>query len=284
MDAFSYDEGFFSSSMPYDCMVTATIDPLALADAAIIKDNIRTSDKAIEHHGCDSLAATVCKDSSIEVNVQDVNPHRETLVDGVPCSNSDRDNAAPGEVPAHSIEPKCNDEGKSAEPDTVTPQVGITENLAFEDSGLGISQDSGCASALGGCHLKAAANTEDAAPRAIFLACKATRDTQGEAENTENGSVEAAFRGENPASDVVCPLPARRNIRRPMRPSRGIHPIGDSPSVTSQTLNLSVVIETASEPRPESRKRAAVKQTSETAKRARKSDEGIFLFLATPNC
>lgn len=153
----------------------------------------------------------------------------------------------------------------------------MTENLDFEDSGLGLSQDPVCPSALDECLVKAA-------PGAVFLACKAAQDAQGEAENTENGSVEAAFRGENPASDVVCPLPARRNIRRPMRPSRGIHPIGDSPSVTSQTLNLSVVIETASEPRPESRKRAAVKQTSETAKRARKYDEGIFLFLATPNC
>ena len=120
MNAFSCDDGYFPSSIEYDCIAIAATNPVALADAMIIKDNIGISNKAMEHHGCNSLAATVCKDSSIKVNVQNVNPHRETLVDAVPCSNSDRDNVIPREVPAYSIEPKCNDQGISAKPDTVT--------------------------------------------------------------------------------------------------------------------------------------------------------------------
>lgn len=101
----------------------------------------------------------------------------------------------------------------------------MTENLDFEDSGLGLSQDPVCPSALDECLVKAA-------PGAVFLACKAAQDAQGEAENTETDSVEAAFEGGDPALDVSCPSP-RGNICRPLRPSRDIHPIDNSPSSVS---------------------------------------------------
>lgn len=152
-------------------------------------------------------------------------PPPETLVDTVPSEESDYDNAAPEEVSAHRIKPEKNNQRKSAESDTVTSQVSMTENLNFEDSGLELSQDPVCPSALDECLMKAA-------PRAVFLACKAAQNAQGEAENTETDSVEAAFEGGDPALDVSCSSP-RRNIYRPLRPSHNIYPIDNSPSSIS---------------------------------------------------
>lgn len=321
--AFTYDDGFFESSgVGDDDVILTAIDALPPPDAMRIDDDIWTSNNAIDHHGSNILATTFRDEFSVEANVQGADSYRETLADTFPCEKSDRDYVAPVSRNFSEIEPKINDQRNSAEPDTATSPVGMTENLDFKDSELGISQDPVCTSALDECPVKAT-------PVADFLACEAAQDTQGEAERAEkaeNGSVEAALEGKNPASDVVCPSSPRRNICRSMRPSRDVHPIDDSLSfvsakrrhapslqpsrgvqpIMSQTLALSVVIEVASGPlaalprvaestaldfslesvhvpRPESRKRAAAKEMLKEAKRVRQSDEGISLVLTRPD-
>ncbi|KAF6238795.1 hypothetical protein HO173_003302 [Letharia columbiana] len=311
--AFTYDNGFFESSgVGDDDVILTAIDALPPPDAMRIDDDIWTSNNAIDHHGSNILATTFRDEFSVEANVQGADSYRETLADTFSCEKSDRDYVAPVSRNFSEIEPKINDERNSAEPDTATSPVGMTENLDFKDSELGISQDPVCTSALDECPVKAT-------PVADFLACEAAQDIQGEAERAEkaeNDSVEAALEGKNPASDVVCPSSPRRNICRSMRPSRDVHPIDDSLSfvsakrrhapslqpsrgvqpIMSQTLALSVVIEVASGPRaalprvaestaldfslesvhvprPESRKRAAAKEILKEAKRVRQSDE-----------
>lgn len=289
-----------------DHVAIAAINSVALPNAMIINDNTRASDSAIEYHGSNNLATIFCENFTFKAYAQDNNPDRETLVGTVSCEKSAYDNAAPKGFPTHSIEPEISQQRESAEPDTATSQVGMTENIDFEDLGLESSHDPVCASALDECLVKAVANSKEAIPEAVFL------DAQGEAENTDNVSVEAVFEGQDPTSKVIRPS-SHHNICCPMRPSRDIHPMDVSPSfvsgkrrhaqslkpsfgvqpIMSQTFALSVVIKTARDPQtvstrvadpgvlessssendpiqlPESRKRAAVKQILETAKRAK---------------
>ena len=193
----------------------------------MIINNTRASDNAIKYHGSNNLATTFCENYTFEACAQDRKPDREALVDTVSCEKSDCDNAARKGFPTHRIEPEISQQRESAEPDTATSQVAMTENINFGDLGLESSHDPVCASALDECPVKAAANSEEATPEAVFL------DGQGEAENTENVSVKAVFEGENPTSEVIRPSSCHHNICRPVRPSRDIHPIDVSPSFVS---------------------------------------------------
>lgn len=331
--AFICDDGFEPSSTGNAHSSTAVVNPVALLEGIVNNNNIRASENPIQHHDSNNHSTTFGEHSSAETNVQGVNPHRKTLVDINSCEQPHSDNAAPGEVHAHRIEPENKDQRKSTEPSLVTSQVIMTENLDFEDLVHVARRDSVCASALGDCSVKAAANSEETASEVVDLVCKAAQDAHGEAEiaeiaeNAENDSVEAGFEGENPASDVTGSSPSCRISCRPMRPSRGIHPINNSPPsvsnkprhalspqpsrgvqpIMSETFALSVIIKTAQDPqpiptgvldpnlsepsssesdltrRPESRKRAAVKQSPEAAKRAKQCDEGMSLVLIRPD-
>lgn len=108
--AFTHD-GFESTNMGNDHVTTAPTNPVALSDALINNDNIQASDNTIEHHGSSNIATTFCENVSVKANVHGANPPPpQTLVDTVPSEESDCDNAAPEEVPAHRIKPEKNNQ------------------------------------------------------------------------------------------------------------------------------------------------------------------------------
>ena len=316
--AFTCDDGFFESAWTGDDDVIHTaVNPLMPPDATRNNDIIGASNNAIYHRRINILTTISCEESSVGANFQAVESHSETLVNAISCEKSDYDSVGSVGRCFFRIEPEISDQRNSAESDSATSPAGMTENLVLGGMGLGISQDPVCASALDGCAVNAAADSEEDVPPIVLQAYKAAQKTQGEG---EDDLAEKALEGENTASDVLCPSP-RRKTYRPMRPSRGVHPIDDSqpfaerrlapplrPSrgvqpMISQKTALSVVIETASDPRavvprvtdsslmefsssesgyvspPVSRKRATAEETSETAKRVRQSDEGISLAL-----
>lgn len=316
--AFTCDDGFFESAWTGDDDVIHTaVNALMPPDATRNNDTIGASNNAIYYRRTNILTTTSCEESSVGANLQAVESHPETLVNAISCEKSDYDSVGSVGRCFSRIEPETSDQRNSAESDSATSPAGMTENLVLGGMGLGISQDPVCASALDGCAVNAAADSEEDVPPIVLQAYKAAQKTQGEA---EDDLAEKALEGENTASDVLCPSP-RRKTYRPMRPSRGVHPIDDSqpfaerrlapplrPSrgvqpMISQKIALSVVIETASDPRavvprvtdsslmefsssesgyvspPVSRKRATAEETSETAKRVRQSDEGISLAL-----
>lgn len=213
--------------MGEDHVAIAAINSVVLPNAMIINDNIRASDSAIEFHGSNNLATTFCENFTFKAYAEDNNPDREALVDTVSCEKSDCDDAIPKGFPTYRIEPEISQQRESAEPDTASSQIGMTENIDFEDLGLEGNHDPVCASALDEYPIKAAANFEEATPKAVFL------DIQGEAKNTNNVSIEAVFEGQDPTSEVVRPSSSHHNICHPMRPSRDIHPIDVSPSFAS---------------------------------------------------
>ena len=165
------------------------------------------------------LGGTLCENFPALANAESAIPRLETLADISSGGRSDCDNAAAGEDPTHRFKPKITDQRKSAEPDAAIPQIGMTENLDLEEARLGTNHDSVSA---------AAANSEES-PEAVIQACKAAL---GKAESSEDGSVEAAFKGENHASAVVRPSSPHRSVCPSLRPSRDIHPINNSPSFT----------------------------------------------------
>ena len=246
--AFTHDD-FFQSSIENDHVSTVAVP---------------ASENATQHQRPNIPVTTICGKSSAEAGVPDLNPHREILVDTISRGESGTDSVAHEEVPVHRIEPKDRDQQKIAESDTVTSQGDMIE---IEDLGLGTNQDSVCAPTLHECPVKAAASCEEAAPGTVLMVCEAAQDAQSDVKKTGNESVQAAFEGENLASDI-CPSAPRRNVCRPMRPSRGIHPIDKSPSfvsakrrhavslrpsrgvqpIMSQTFALAVVVEAASDP------------------------------------
>ena len=290
--AFTCDDGFFESAWMGDDDIHTAVNALMPPDATRNNDTIGASNNAIYYRRTDILTTTSCEESSVGAKFQAVESHPETLVNAISCEKSDHDSVDSVGRCFSRIEPKISDQRNSGEWNSATSPACMTENLVFGEIGLGNSQDLVCASARDGCAVKAAADSEEAVPPIVLQAYKAAQKTQGEA---EDDLAEKALKGENTASDVLCP-PPRRKVYRPMRPSRGVQPM------TSQKIALSVVIETASDPRAVvprvtdsslmefssesghvspsmSRKRATAEKTSETAKRVRESDEGRSLAL-----
>ena len=313
--AFTHDD--FQSSIEDDHVSTAAFNTVTLPEAVVISNNILASEHVTQHDTANNLVTAVCGESSIEADLQDLNPHGEILVDTVSYGESGNVNVAPEEVPVHRIDPKISDRLKTAESDTVTFQGDMIE---IRDLGHGINQDPMCAPTLHEFPVKAAASCEEAVPRAILMTCKAAQDTG-------NKPVKAAFEGENLVPDAICPSTPRRKTCRPLRPSRDIHPIYKSPSsmpakrrhavsirpsrvvqpIMSQTFARAVVVKATSDPQTvltkatdstvsesssaesdpvpqlESRKREAARKMVETAKRARQSDECMSLILIMPS-
>ena len=304
-----------------DHVVIAAINSVALFNAMIINDNTRASDSAIEYYESNNLATTFCKNYTFEACTQDSSPDREALVDTVSCEKSDCDNAAPKGFSTHRIEFEISQRRESVEPDTATSQVGMFENINFGNLGLESSYDPVYASTLDECSVKAAVNFEKTTSETVFL------NSQDEAENTDNETIEVIFENENPISEVIRPSSSHYNIGRFMRSSRDIHPMDVSPffvsgkrrhalsfkpsfgvqPIMSQTFTLSVVIKIARDSQtvstrvvnpgileswssendsiqlPESRKRAAVKQILETAKRTKGCNQhNLSLVLTRP--
>ena len=217
--AFTHDD--FQSSIEDHYDSTAAFNAVTLPDAVAIGDNILASEHITQHHSVNILVTTICAKSSAEADVQDLNPHRETLEDTISYGESGNVNVAPEDILVHRIEPKNSDSQKTAEPDTVISQGDMIET---KDLGHGINQDPVCAPTLHERPVKDAASSGEAASGAILMTCKAAQDTQSDAKNTGNKPVKAAFEGENIASDAICPSTPRRNTCHPMRPSREIHP------------------------------------------------------------
>ena len=309
--AFTHDE-LFESSIRDDCVTNAVVKAMALPDTAAKSDSVPTSDNAAQHSGSNNLATGK---SSAEGNLRDVNLHHEALVDFISDGESDSNNTVLEEVPVQEIDPENSNQQKSAVPGTITSQVGMTE---VEDLRLDTNHHPVSALTLNGRSVTAATSCEEPAPGAVVMGCEATQDTPSDAKDARNEPIGPAER-ENLASGAICPSTPRKNTCRPMRPSRDVYPINKSPSsvsyplslqpspgvqpVTRQTYALSVVVEaaddslagptlTASESSssdsdsklpPGSRKRGAVKQIEETAKRARQYDKGISLVLRRPD-
>ena len=238
---------------------------MTLPDAVIMSNNILASEHVTQHDTANILVTTICGESSIEVDLQDLNPHGEILVDTVSYGESGNVNVAPEEVPVHRIDPKISDRLKTAELDTKTAESDTVtfqgDMIEIRDLGHGINQDPMCAPTLHEFPVKAAASCEEAVPRAILMTCKAAQDTG-------NKPVKAAFEGENLVLDAICSSTPRRKTCRPLRPSRDIHPIYKSPSsmpakrrhavsirpsrgvqpIMSQTFARAVVVKATSDP------------------------------------
>ena len=216
--AFTYDDGFFASTTIGESLITAAVDPVGLPNDLIIKGDEWISDNIIDYHGSEIIGKTYDEDSSAEANVQGVNPHYETLADSMSCQKLDFDNAAHREVPAPSIESESSDQWKAAEPDPVTSQASTTENIDSQDLELETSQKPIHTPAFEKCLRNAPAHSEDATLETVASACKAAQDTQSEAQKGD------------PAPDVGRPS---------SRPSRDVHPIGNSsPGVSVEPRSI----------------------------------------------
>ena len=141
--AFTHDD--FQSSIEDDHVSTAAFNTVTLPEAVVISNNILASEHVTQHDTANNLVTAVCGESSIEADLQDLNPHGEILVDTVSYGESGNVNVAPEEVPVHRIDPKISDRLKTAESDTVTFQGDMIE---IRDLGHGINQDPMCAPTL----------------------------------------------------------------------------------------------------------------------------------------
>lgn len=264
-----YDDNMFNSYFQWDSDSAAPFDAIPI-------------DGDIEMIGSSVLATSFCEKNSALANAEDANPRCETLADSPSCEKSDCDNAA---------------------------AAGEEENLDLENPKLVTSQDSVCA--------PAAANSEES-PEAILQACKASQDKaerneDGSVEVASENLASAVICPSSPQRNSCRQLRPSRDIQpinrspsstpvkqrhtRRLRPSFGVQPVMSSTftvmssvkitsrpqSALNTVIDLTALDDSSSEsdpsPRPGSRKRAAPKESLETAKRAKEYSEGMRLVL-----